>query len=317
MKWTALVLCFSLFFQKIAFAEEKKVEGYMPFYSGTLLAIDSRCAAPGYVSLQPFFVLMRENGTYNGDRKLVKAFPTNKAILLTSITTGITSFLDIGVIFLGGYTCFLGQENLLYGDTQVFVSFQAARDQKGTWIPDIKFLLQESFPTGKYQNLKLAKGRSDISGTGAYETSLVFITRKIFYLFPQHPFNFSLNLSYVLPSNVPVKNINVYKGGPGLEGEVSPGQQFIANLGTEFSVTQNWVLGLDIHYLHRDRAVAKKTNQPLYPLGLPSTDEISLAPCLEYNFSPFSSITGALWFPVSSRNSTSFFAGICNVYIYF
>jgi hypothetical protein len=44
----------------------------------------------------------------------------------------------------------------------------------------------------------------------------------------------------------------------------------------------------------------------------PSGDKISLAPAIEYNFTPDIALIAGLWFTVSGRNSSDFVAGIIN-----
>jgi hypothetical protein len=196
------------------------------------------------------------------------------------------------------------------------------KDKKGTWIPDFRVLLQESFPTGKYDHLNPNKNGADIGGIGTYQTGFIIVTRKIFYTFPSHPYNFNLNLYYLLSTKTKVKDFSVFGGGFGTRGVVSPGNQFIGNLGIEFSINRNFVLGTDIHYEHRDKSPfhgkpGLLKDGTIAKVGLPSTDRWSLAPCLEYSYSDALSLAGGVWFTVAGRNVTGFVSGVFNVYYYF
>ena len=73
-----------------------------------------------------------------------------------------------------------------------------------------------------------------------------------------------------------------------------PGPQLIANL------------GLDIHYLHQN---SSRTT--------PSTEQFSLASCIEYNPSPNFGLKVGPWFTLAGRNSPAFFSGVTTIYWYF
>jgi hypothetical protein len=290
--------------------------GYVPYYAGTLLAYFSENVDPGKLSFEPYASYNVNYGTYNSSWSVENTGTIQQAELLTLFETGITKNIDITIYAPVAYTWYQKEHSYLVYDCQAYLGFQFLRDQKGTSIPDFRLLLGVNFPTGKYQNLNPDKNLSDVSGDGAYAAISILVLRKIFYPFPMHPFNIDLNLSYEKFGSANVSGLNLYGGAPGSRGKVRPGSELNVNLATEISLTQNWVAGLDLHYLHEDRSIAVKNNT-VAALGLPSSDVFSLSPCLEYNYSESFGIEGGVWFTVAGRNNTAFVNTFLTVYVVF
>jgi hypothetical protein len=120
---------------------------------------------------------------------------------------------------------------------------------------------------------------------------------------------------YDFPSSVHVKGENVYGGDAETNGKVKPGQQFVGNLGLEYSLSLHLILGLDIHYEHQNKSRAKHSSHS--PTGLPSSEQFSLAPCIEYNFSTHLGIQAISWFTLAGRNTSSFISTVATVVCYF
>ncbi len=314
-----LFLCV-LFNSSLPAQENQANDEYLPLYAGTLLAFYPSNAAPGYLSIQPYIFFTKNDAFYNAHWSRQTKKPIYLSTLSVSLETGITQFLDVSLILNETYNRLGSRHSLLYGDMQAYLGFQALRDKKGTAIPDLRILLGENFPTGKYKNLDPKKQGSDISGVGSFETILLVVLSKVFYLFPKHPFDLNLNLFYIVPAKTHVHGFSFYGGGPGTEGTAKPGNQFIANLAFEYSVNRFWALGIDMRYEHFNSSPfsGKKGIDPiLFPTGRPSTERISIAPCLEYCYSEDFSLAGGFWFTVAGRNAQAFVSTIFNVFYYF
>jgi len=289
--------------------QEKTDNIYDPIFAGTLLAYFSENIPPGKFLLEPYIFVGNTNGIYNSNWKKEHSLNNFELQLLWLIETGITQWMDIALITDEIYSSSHEKKSYLYGDTRLALGFQISKNRSNSWIPDFRLVLLESFPSGKYQNLNPQKTLADVSGSGAYETWLLAIFRKIIYLTPRQPITLNLNLEYNFPSSVHVKSYNLYGGDATTHGPIQPGNQFLANLGLEYSLTLNWILGLDIHYLHQNKS---HSNHPL--LGLPSSEQLSLAPCIEYNPNNNFGFELGTWFTVAGRNAFSFSTGVATVY---
>ncbi len=288
--------------------QEKSAYSYEPIFAGTLLAFFPNNIAPGNCLVEPYLFAGTVNGMYNAEWENKHQFKYFDAQLLLLVETGITSWLDISLALNEYYTVSKGRKSIHYGDTKLALGFQILTSQPGTAIPDFRILLLESFPTGKYQRLDPRKNMADMTGSGAFETWVTAIVRKIIYFTPTQVVSLNLNLGYDVPSSVHVKGFNFYGGNAKTNESVIPGQQFVGNLGLEYSLTINWIVGLDIHYRHQNKSHSNHKN-----VHLPSSEEFSLAPCIEYNPSTHFSLEAGVWFSVAGRNDLDFTTGVLTV----
>lgn len=294
----------------------------MPIYAGTQLAFYPNNVPPGYCSIQPFVFGTIEYGSYSSHWSPQKRNHIDKYDLLITAETGITHSLDVTLLTHGFYSQFGSQHSWLYGDTKVLFGWQILHDKRENWIPDMRLLFGESFPTGKYQRLNLSKDGSDSSGSGAYSSIFILVLAKTFFAFPKHPFNLNVNLYYILSAPTKVMGLNTYGGTTNTHGTVKPGDEFIVNFAFQYSLSQLWVLGIDIRYDHQNvsQFSGKKgrfSNGVEAVVGLPSSEQFSLAPCLEYSWNENLSVAAGPWFTVAGRNSTTFLSAVANVYYLF
>jgi hypothetical protein len=298
------------------YAADHGSDGQDPLFAGTLLAIYAKNPKAGHSAIQPYVFFNKNYGFYNKNSKLIDNSNIYRDQLFLAFQTGITDNFAIGIFPNIVYAHSKQEEFFNYGDTIVFLAFQVANDRKNSWVPDCRILIEESFPTGKYKNLASPIGL-DASGSGSYETSFIFITRKIFYDTLPRPFNFNLNLYYILSSQSRVSGINVYGGDMMTQGIVHPGNQFLANLAFEYSLSHHWGCGIDVHFEHQNTShfSSKKRQEGLN--GLFSWDRISLAPCIEYNFNENFNIIGGAWLSIYGRNATAFMSYGATLYYYF
>ena len=276
-----------------------------PLFAGPLIAFYGRNTNPGVISLQPYLY-------YTHDRN-----PTNRYWQLeVEFKWGITQGIELEVEGDVVYTHRSGEHTFLYGDTDCYLGFQLSEDKKGSWEPDVRLLFGEIFPTGKFQNLDPALNGADGTGDGVFQTFAIFVMRKIFYN-GEHPYNWTLNLSYSIPSRRDIQGFNVYGGGKGTRGTVRPGNEFTADLAFEYKFDRAWGWAMDIYYVHQDRGSFHSRN-PAAPLAsLPFNDSLSLAPILEWNCSPHFNIIGGAWFTVDTRNISPFTTWVISAYFGF
>ncbi|HEY5236185.1 MAG TPA: hypothetical protein VIJ14_08410, partial [Rhabdochlamydiaceae bacterium] len=271
--------------------QEKSEYEYEPIFAGTLLAFFAENIPVGDCLIEPYVFVGKTNGVYNSEWELKHSFNNFESQLLLLVEAGITPWLDIALTFNENYTSSRGGKSYLYGDTRLSLGFQILTNEFDSAIPDFRILLVESFPTGKYQHLDPKKNIADISGSGAFETWIIAILKKIIYFTPRQVITVNLNLGYDFPSNVHVRGYNLYGGSPKANGSIKPGQQFLGNLGLEYSLTEHWILGCDLHYVHQNKSHSNHRD-----LHLPSSEDFSLAPCIEYNPSTHFGIEAGAWF---------------------
>ncbi len=281
---------------------------YEPIFAGTLLAFIPNNVPPGKWLIEPYLFAGKVNGVYNSEWENKHLFKYFESKLLVEVETGITPWLDINLSLNENYSLSNGRKSYHLGDTQLALGFQITTNKPNSAVPDFRIVLLENFPTGKYQHLDPRKNIADVTGSGAFETWVIAILRKIIYFTPRQTIAVNLNLEYDFPSSVHVKGFNLYGGNAKTNGSVIPGQQFVGNLGLEYSLTENWILGLDVHYIHQNKSHSNHRD-----IHLPSSEEFSLAPCIEYNPSTHFSLEAGAWFSIAGRNNFAFTSGVVTV----
>jgi hypothetical protein len=119
-----------LFFTKIAFAS--------PWFTGPLLAPAGKTIPAGHINFEPY-------GFYT-------EYPAGfRNIEVTPIfTAGIFNFMDLQASLPYDYSWSNGQHGNGIGDFGIALGFQALRQKENNWLPDLRIVLQELIPTGRF-----------------------------------------------------------------------------------------------------------------------------------------------------------------------
>jgi len=276
----------------------------------------------GGVAIEPYLGITVFTGLYdaNWKRHDTSNFYRVESLLFTQV--GVTHWMDFQITPRFGYNFSQGQSDGYLADSTAGLGFRLYEPEKGSWLPHIKATLVEDFPIGKYQNLNPKKKLTDLSGNGSYGTRLGVIFRKEYHLKEFHFLSAYLTLRNTFFTSTHVKGLNVYGGGKGTKGVVRPGNIFIALLSFEYTFNLNWAFSLDNVYSHQNKShfsgcPGRDALGEVAPLYLHSTEQISFAPALEYNFSKRLGIIGGVWFTAFGRNSAQFTTGLIAVDYFF
>jgi hypothetical protein len=195
-----------------------------------------------------------------------------------------------------------------FGDFQTGLDYQPYKHKAvgGSWYPNVKLSLYETFPTGKYKNLSADKNGTDASGAGAYTTTFAVTFSRLFQYTGEHFLDARLYFGYTIQPLIHVHGINVYGGDETTRGRVHLGNTFSTLLGLQYTLTRNWALALDIKNAYQNKT--HFSGKTITPVGNGSSDQISLAPAIEYNFSENAGLIGGVWFTVAGRNTSDFYS---------
>lgn len=283
---------------------------YIPWFTGPLLAPTPVNMRPGHPAIEPSLTIFNTYGSYSSNWKCKEQDKIWTVNPLIDFQFGITNDLGIEtlVAFVSNFKN--GQSFGHFQDTIVLFGYQISNDVKSSWIPDFRLILQETFPTGKYQKLNPKKQGIDSTGFGSFQTGPVLAFRKLLYL-KQNFFSLRWSISYLFPSAARVKDFNAYGGGYGTKGRVRPGQTLTIFFSGEYSLNQRWVLAFDTEFFYQRKSLffGRKGTTPtgeVASMGLPSSVQISLAPEVEYNFNSLSGMLAGVWLTVAGKNSTAF-----------
>ena len=290
---------------------------FNPWYTGPILAGSASMMPPGLVNIQPYFFNQDNFATYNNKRKSVDHADFWQINPNLVIVTGITSWMDISLVPNFSSNNIHSIWHTGFSDLPISLGFKIC--DEGVYRPKMKFQLNESFPTGKYQHLSASKEGTDAMGSGSYITGLSFRASKILFWWTQHPLATRLVMTYNIPSTVHVEGLNSYGGGHGTSGRVRPGNSFNTDIGLEWSLSQKWVIATDLVYqtTNRTKFSGKKGINPKTglqnPIAGPSSDYLQIAPAIEYNYNENLGFIGGAWFTVYGRNTSHFINYVLSV----
>ena len=235
---------------------------------------------------------------------------------------GLTPWCDLNIIPQFFYNTTSNEHSFYSGDLTVGLDFQLMRADLTPYFPGIKLAVREIFPTGNFQYFHPKKLLTDQTGAGSFVTQFDLVFYKEIHLYGSHFLSTTLSAQYTINSAVNVHGFNAYGGGFGTNGKVLPGNAFRGIMSFELNLNQNWVLALDNVYTSTNRAqffgIPGITFDGIFAdVGEPSSESLSFAPAIEYNFSSHFGIIAGCWFSALGRNCTEFCSGVVNFeYIY-
>ncbi len=294
-------------------------ELFNPWYAGPLLTGSPSMVPPGEGLIQPYVFVTDNYATFDGNRHSESIPDLVNLNPLMFFQTGVTNWLDTILIVQGDVNWQNGLTGGGFGDTTWQLGFPITR--QGLYLPAMKIYLTEVFPTGRYQKLSATKSGLESTGGGSFQTGIGFVIGKIILWDTLHPMSLRLSLNYTVPAPVHVKGFNSYGGGYDTDGTIYPGNTFKASFGSEVSLTQNWVFANDVVYQTSAHTRFSGTTGTTLShgrgsaasVGGGSSDSLSLAPAIEYNFTPNLNLLGGVWFTVYGRNTHNFVSGIISL----
>jgi hypothetical protein len=210
---------------------------------------------------------------------------------LTYLLYGVTDTLTVGAKPMFGAAS--GQGGRLragIGDITLSAQYRLTPPKAPAGKPTIAVSLQYSLPTGRYDRLDTQPGVG--LGSGVHATTLSLYAQQYFWLPNGHIFRARLNIASAWSDKARIDGASVYGTPAGFAGRASPGPRFDVGVSGEYSVTRNWVLGLD---LVTSRTASTKISGTTMSAGgslstvrfdLPRAQSWGIAPAIEYSWRP-------------------------------
>lgn len=289
---------------------EKAKAMFNPWYAGPLLTPSAHVLPMGMINIQPYLFITNNYAQFNLQRKthsIPHLFQTNTTFFFQ---TGIMPYVDVtfGPQFLTNHQNGVSYQGM--GDLGVYFGITLLTETP--YIPALKLSLSQSFPTGKYQKLDPKKQGLDALGSGAYQTKISLNASKVVWWWTLHPMSFRLSLGYSLPSQICVKGFNAYGGDVDTKGRVFTQGAYSAAFSFEYSLTQRWVFATDFSYSYSEKIGFQRlagTDIATHPIS----EQLSIAPAIEYNFTSSIGALAGIWFPVYGKNTLQFLSGVLSL----
>jgi hypothetical protein len=251
------------------------------WWTGPLLAPNASTLPRGHFLFEPY--LYDVIGTHS-----------NGFGSLTYINYGLANRFTVGVIPTFGYnklTSGLSSAGIGLGDVTVQGQFRLRQFHEGSWLPTMSATVQETFPSGKYDNL--GNRPSDGLGGGAFTTTVAIYMQTYFWMPNRRILRMRFNVSQAFSREVSVEGVSVYGTGADFRGHTDPGTSSFVDASWEYSLTRCWVLALDATYRFtaNTRVVgnnisgsssAQNPDSVLVNLG--SAETSGFAPAVEYSW---------------------------------
>ncbi len=297
-------------------------EQISPWFTGPLLAPSVHTIPMGHVNIEPYLFFWTFTGDYNNHWRSQSADHNFYSLQLElPIWVGITPWLDFTVTPQVFYQFTQDEQSTEFADLPFGIDIQLLNESNTGWQPAIKLAFKAVVPTGKYRNLNPRKLGTDAAGGGNWVPTAVLSFGRILPVGDKNFVSPRLAFSYAVPTPLHVHNSNVYGGTSGTKGTVYPGNIFSFDFGLEYNLTQNWVLANDFYYQHNNKNRFSGNTGFLEPgvpavMTRPSSDQFSLAPAIEYNWSNNVGMIGGVWFTFAGRNAARFVTGTIAINIY-
>ena len=304
-------LCIILF-SKITYAD--------PWFTGPILAPAGHTIPRGHTNLEVYGLDVFTNGQYNSSGHVISV-PLFKSIIVNPLVThGFTDWMDFQ---LSVPYAFNSTQEVNYNritDTAAGIGIQLVEQKKHQYLPDLRLFIQETFPTGKYEELNPQLLGTDATGLGSYRTQVALNFQYLAELFNLHYLRTRLMLSHLYSSPVHVMGFNSFGGSEITNGTVNSGAENNVDLAFEYTLTQNWVAVMEGYYSQGQSSIFNGILDDIHSgRALPLSDkyyEVGLAPALEYNFTSNVGVIGGVWFPVAGKNTSHFLTYVLAINAY-
>ena len=247
------------------------------WWTGPMLAASAGALPQGHWLVEPYLYDVRSPHT--------DGFGS-----LTFINYGLTDRLTVGMIPTFGYNRVSDgpdSSHIGVGDVSLQAQWSVTRFDADSGIPAMAINVQQSLPTGKFD--RLGDHPNDGFGGGARTTTLGWYMQSYFWMPNGRILRARLDIADSISRSVRIEDVSVYGTDQGFRGRAKPGDVQTADLAFEYSVTQNWVLAIDLLYRHAE-------NTRIYGRSTPDTpaDDVNvntgphasfaIAPAVEYNW---------------------------------
>src|SRR5215469_1303918 len=126
------------------------------WWTGPMLANSANTLPQGHFLAEPYLYDVITNGFYNSSGKRVSVPHQHEFGSLTYINYGLFNKLTVGMIPTFAYIqpgSGPGSAGIGAGDLTVQAQYRVHLFQEGSWIPTVSIALQQTFPTGRYDEL--------------------------------------------------------------------------------------------------------------------------------------------------------------------
>jgi hypothetical protein len=170
-------------------------------------------------------------------------------------------------------------------------------------IPTIALVLNEVVPTGKFDRLGPAQ---EGHGSGAFGTEIGLNGQYYFLLKNGRLLRARVNVLQRFSNRARVSGRSDYGTDSAFRGHARPGAKTTLIGAVEYSLTNEWVLAMDVEadFAGRTRVSGREgSGGPLVRTSSPASRDVGFAPAVEYNMSPSTGVLLGVWIIPKGHNT--------------
>lgn len=282
-----------------------------PWFTGPILAPAGHTIPRGHTNFEMYGFDTVSHGIYSRFWRVIHTPGSESLVADPIFTHGLTDKMDIQYAIPYIFNRNQGVTSHRVGDASVTLGYQLMEQKGSLYKPDLRIALQEVLPTGRFQLLNALNNGADATGLGSYQTGVALNFQHLRQLGETHYLRTRLSLSYLYTSDVNIMGLSSFGGSPNTNGVIDPGNLSTVDLAGELTLTQNWVAVMEAYYAKRTPSrfrgfLGTDVHGMPAMIGHGNIEEITLAPAVEYNFSPTIGLIAGPWFTVAGRETSQF-----------
>jgi hypothetical protein len=259
-------------------------------WTGPLLASNAEALPRGHVYTEPYFFDGISGGKHHPGTSGFYQYG-----LLDNWTVGVQPFFSVGTERFN--------RDVAMGDFKLLSQVRLNHFTPERRVPSIAVVTNLVLPTGKFDRLGAVKSGH---GSGAFAPE-IGVNVQQYCLLGDRLLRGRINVLHQFPLRTDVRDRSVYGTTPGFRGRARPGAKSTLILGTEYSLTKEWVLAFDVEAdaWGKTRVRGRDALGAQVSETSPKSWNVGFAPAVEYNWSGRSGAIFGVWIVPKGHNTAS------------
>lgn len=308
----AAAVAFCSFFPLSASAQQRTLDGVN--FTGPLITPNPAGLPKGHWYIEPYLVRVDSSAYYDGSGQRRRSDEDSGAwVTVVPFIYGFSERVT-GQVNLSASTAESGRarsSGFRAGDTTAKLQYLLQAPSADGTRPAVSVALSQRYATGSYD--RIAGNPLNAQGDGVQRTSLSLAAQQVVWMPNDRPLRWRGQLTASpAPSRVALHGSSVYGTPDGFRGSIARGSLLGVSAAAEYSFNSRWVGVMEFSasresqrqltgYAPDADGVARRIDE-----RRPSSSSITLAPAIEYHFSPSIGLIAGVEFSVAGRNSGHF-----------
>lgn len=260
-------------------------------WTGPLLASNAETLPQGHFYTEPYFF-----DVISGDEHNPGSSGFYQYGLLDNVTVGVQPFFALGTRKYN--------RHVSVGDFKLLSQVRLSHFTPEHRVPSVALVMNLGLPTGKDDHLD---ARKEGHGSGSFAPEIGVNVQYYFLLGNGRLLRARINILKNFPLRHNLSGRSVFGTDIDFRGHAKPGSKTSLIGGLEYSLTNRWVLAVDVErdQWARTQVVGHEANGQLARHISPASWDVGFAPAVEYNWSARAGVIVGLWIVPKGHNTHS------------